>query len=129
MSNQQLDAGRRELIAKSIRAIPDFPKKGILFQDVTTMLLDHNVRIWKAERRRRRREGGLLANGEMFDRSMEESAEAAAPTFSFLFNLLSLSPSSPHTHSPSQKTTTFQAFRASIDDFVHRYADANLDAV
>lgn len=44
MSNQQLDAGRRELIAKSIRAIPDFPKKGILFQDVTTMLLDHKVR-------------------------------------------------------------------------------------
>lgn len=39
-----LDAGRREIIAKSIRAIPDFPKKGILFQDVTTMLLDHQVR-------------------------------------------------------------------------------------
>ena len=47
MSSKQLDAGRRELIAKSIRAIPDFPKKGILFQDVTTMLLDHQVRIWK----------------------------------------------------------------------------------
>lgn len=42
--SKQLDAGRRELIAKSIRAIPDFPKKGILFQDVTTMLLDHQVR-------------------------------------------------------------------------------------
>ncbi len=56
MSNQKLDAGRRELIAKSIRAIPDFPKKGILFQDVTTMLLDHKVRSW-GDRRERQRGG------------------------------------------------------------------------
>ena len=38
-----LDAASRELVSSSIRAIPDFPKKGILFQDVTTMLLDHKV--------------------------------------------------------------------------------------
>lgn len=41
-----LDESRRELIAKSIRAIPDFPKKGILFQDVTTLLLNPDVRKW-----------------------------------------------------------------------------------
>ncbi|CAM6114021.1 unnamed protein product [Calypogeia fissa] len=30
-------------ISASIRAIPDFPKKGILFRDVTTLLLDHKA--------------------------------------------------------------------------------------
>ena len=34
---------RRAVVASSIRAIPDFPKKGILFQDVTTLLLDPKV--------------------------------------------------------------------------------------
>ena len=33
-----------ETVSSSIRAIPDFPKKGILFQDVTTLLLDPVVR-------------------------------------------------------------------------------------
>ena len=33
-----------EYISQSIRAIPDWPKKGILFQDITTMLLDAKVR-------------------------------------------------------------------------------------
>ncbi|XP_044946329.1 adenine phosphoribosyltransferase 1 isoform X2 [Hordeum vulgare subsp. vulgare] len=32
--------GRVERIASSIRAIPNFPKPGILFQDITTLLLD-----------------------------------------------------------------------------------------
>ncbi|URD88312.1 Phosphoribosyl transferase domain [Musa troglodytarum] len=27
-------------IASSIRVVPDFPKKGIMFQDITTLLLD-----------------------------------------------------------------------------------------
>lgn len=31
---------RRAQIAASIRVIPDFPKKGIMFQDVSTLLLD-----------------------------------------------------------------------------------------
>lgn len=31
---------KREAISDAIRVIPDFPKKGILFQDVTTILLD-----------------------------------------------------------------------------------------
>lgn len=60
-----LDAGRREIIAKSIRAIPDFPKKGILFQDVTTMLLDHQVRGLgeRMEQRGRESKGkSVLAN-------------------------------------------------------------------
>lgn len=32
--------GRVERIASTIRVIPDFPKPGILFQDITTLLLD-----------------------------------------------------------------------------------------
>lgn len=31
---------RIETISNAIRVIPDFPKPGILFQDVTTILLD-----------------------------------------------------------------------------------------
>jgi len=34
---------RRAAVGASIRAIPDFPKKGILFQDVTTLLLHPKV--------------------------------------------------------------------------------------
>lgn len=30
----------KKLISDSIRGIPDFPKKGILFWDVTTLMLD-----------------------------------------------------------------------------------------
>ena len=36
---------RRTYISKSIRQVPDFPKKGILFHDVTTLLLDPKVRF------------------------------------------------------------------------------------
>lgn len=32
-----------ERIAKAIRVIPDFPKPGIKFQDITTLLLDHKA--------------------------------------------------------------------------------------
>lgn len=35
---------RRKRISDSIRQVPDFPKKGILFHDVTTLLLDPQVR-------------------------------------------------------------------------------------
>ena len=35
---------RMDYISQSIREIPDWPKKGILFQDITTMLLDAKVR-------------------------------------------------------------------------------------
>jgi len=31
---------KKAVIAASIRVIPDFPKKGIMFQDVSTLLLD-----------------------------------------------------------------------------------------
>ena len=34
---------RRKRISESIRQVPDFPKKGILFHDVTTLLLDPQV--------------------------------------------------------------------------------------
>ena len=37
------DAQQKQLIADSIRGIPDFPKKGILFWDVTTLMLDSKV--------------------------------------------------------------------------------------
>lgn len=33
----------KKYIADSIRAVPDFPKKGINFHDVTTLLLDPKV--------------------------------------------------------------------------------------
>lgn len=36
---------RRIYISESIRQVPDFPKKGILFHDVTTLLLDPKVRF------------------------------------------------------------------------------------
>ena len=32
-----------QYISQSIREIPDWPKKGILFQDITSMLLDAKV--------------------------------------------------------------------------------------
>jgi len=35
---------RKTYISGSIRQVPDFPKKGILFHDVTTLLLDPKVR-------------------------------------------------------------------------------------
>jgi adenine phosphoribosyltransferase len=31
---------KKAVIAAAIRVIPDFPKKGIMFQDVSTLLLD-----------------------------------------------------------------------------------------
>jgi adenine phosphoribosyltransferase len=34
------DVEKKKLIADSIRGIPDFPKPGILFWDVTTLMLD-----------------------------------------------------------------------------------------
>lgn len=34
---------RVERIASAIRVVPDFPKPGILFQDITTLLLDHKA--------------------------------------------------------------------------------------
>ena len=33
----------RQYVSDSIRTIPDFPKKGIMFHDVTSMLLDPKV--------------------------------------------------------------------------------------
>ena len=32
---------KKKMISDSIRGIPDFPKPGILFWDVTTMMLNH----------------------------------------------------------------------------------------
>ncbi|URD81066.1 Phosphoribosyl transferase domain [Musa troglodytarum] len=37
---EQKQDPRIEGIAASIRVVPDFPKKGIMFQDITTLLLD-----------------------------------------------------------------------------------------
>ncbi|KAF8393162.1 hypothetical protein HHK36_021403 [Tetracentron sinense] len=34
---------RLQAISESIRVVPHFPKQGIMFQDITTMLLDHKV--------------------------------------------------------------------------------------
>ncbi|XP_010419669.1 PREDICTED: adenine phosphoribosyltransferase 5 [Camelina sativa] len=34
---------RLEAISAAIRVVPDFPKKGIMFQDITTLLLDHKA--------------------------------------------------------------------------------------
>ncbi|KAF4354490.1 hypothetical protein CsatB_008935 [Cannabis sativa] len=34
---------RLQAISDSIRVIPDFPKQGIMFQDITTLLLDHKA--------------------------------------------------------------------------------------
>ncbi|XP_050214367.1 adenine phosphoribosyltransferase 1-like [Mercurialis annua] len=40
MASQEEKDNRIERISASIRIIPDFPKPGILFQDITTLLLD-----------------------------------------------------------------------------------------
>jgi len=40
MRNKAIDAAGLESVRKSIRTIPDFPKKGILYRDITTLLLD-----------------------------------------------------------------------------------------
>ncbi|CAN0877558.1 Adenine phosphoribosyltransferase 5 [Linum grandiflorum] len=34
---------RLEAISQSIRVVPNFPKKGIMFQDITTLMLDHKA--------------------------------------------------------------------------------------
>ncbi|CAI0416629.1 unnamed protein product [Linum tenue] len=34
---------RLEAISQAIRVVPHFPKKGIMFQDITTLLLDHKA--------------------------------------------------------------------------------------
>ncbi|XP_078430355.1 adenine phosphoribosyltransferase 1-like isoform X2 [Wolffia australiana] len=39
-SQAQAEDSRLERIAKAIRVIPNFPKPGIMFQDITTLLLD-----------------------------------------------------------------------------------------
>ncbi len=39
----RMDDASRQYISDSIRTIPDFPKKGIMFHDVTTLLLDPKV--------------------------------------------------------------------------------------
>ncbi|KAG6422064.1 hypothetical protein SASPL_118626 [Salvia splendens] len=45
MATSNVDAtdDRIARIASTIRVIPDFPKPGILFQDITTLLLDHKA--------------------------------------------------------------------------------------
>ncbi|KAF8009054.1 hypothetical protein BT93_J0134 [Corymbia citriodora subsp. variegata] len=34
---------RLQAISRAIRVVPDFPKPGIMFQDITTLLLDHKA--------------------------------------------------------------------------------------
>lgn len=43
MSASKNGDSRVQYISDSIRAIPDFPHKGIMFRDVTTLLLDHKA--------------------------------------------------------------------------------------
>jgi adenine phosphoribosyltransferase len=43
MSATKNGDSRVQYISDSIRAIPDFPHKGIMFRDVTTLLLDHKA--------------------------------------------------------------------------------------
>ncbi|CAM6024318.1 unnamed protein product [Sphagnum balticum] len=42
-SRPQNNSSMPSRISSSIRAIPDFPMKGIMFRDVTTLLLDHQA--------------------------------------------------------------------------------------
>ncbi len=37
------DEEKKKAIVEAIRGIPDFPKPGILFWDVTTIMLDHKA--------------------------------------------------------------------------------------
>jgi adenine phosphoribosyltransferase len=39
-TNTMDEAAKKQIISDAIRTIPDFPKAGIQFQDVTTILLD-----------------------------------------------------------------------------------------
>ncbi len=39
----EIDKDAPELIKSKIRDIPDFPREGILFKDITTVLRDHNA--------------------------------------------------------------------------------------
>jgi adenine phosphoribosyltransferase len=37
------EVAKKKIITDSIRGIPDFPKPGILFWDVTTLMLNHQA--------------------------------------------------------------------------------------
>eukprot|EP00268_Persea_americana_P014007 TRINITY_DN16203_c1_g4_i3.p1 TRINITY_DN16203_c1_g4~~TRINITY_DN16203_c1_g4_i3.p1 ORF type:complete len:192 (-),score=34.43 TRINITY_DN16203_c1_g4_i3:44-619(-) len=43
MSGHKAEDPRIHGIASSIRVVPNFPKPGIMFQDITTLLLDHRA--------------------------------------------------------------------------------------
>ena len=106
-----LNDERRAVVGASIRAIPDFPKKGILFQDVTTLLLDPKVCVRREERR---------GKSERDHRRIGRPKEAAARENALSQPALLL-------HHPIHPF--IQAFQYSIDDFVDRYRAMGLDAI
>lgn len=94
-----MNSEKKEYLINSIRGIPDFPHKGILFHDVTTLLLDPKVRNFEISFRTARKT------------DQNDSLETWAYQCTLCFSM------------------ALQAFKWSVDDFVERYKDQSLDVI
>ena len=104
-----MEEGKREYISNSIRVIPHFPKDGIMFQDVTTLLLDPKVQNLLQP---------LYKNYAANVRANEVPISA---------NVYNSCPDHAHLILTAQAVS--QAFQYCIEDLVDRYKDKNIDAV
>jgi adenine/guanine phosphoribosyltransferase-like PRPP-binding protein len=96
---------RKTYISDSIRQVPDFPKKGILFHDVTTLLLDPKVR----------------PEPVTLSLKLLLTHYACGKCASIHFVATSLK--------ALRVMCSTQAFQYSVDDFVDRYKGKGIEAV
>lgn len=104
-----MEESKREHISNSIRVIPHFPKDGIMFQDVTTLLLDPKVQ-------------NLLRPPYGYFTANVRANEV--PISANVFN-----PCPDHAHLILIAQAVSQAFQYCIEDLVDRYKDKSIDAV
>ena len=104
-----MEEGKREYISNSIRVIPHFPKDGIMFQDVTTLLLDPKVQ-------------NLLR--PLYGNYAANVRANVVPISANVYN-----PCPDHAHLILTAQAVSQAFQYCIEDLVDRYKDKNIDAI
>ena len=107
--SDRMEESKREHISNSIRVIPHFPKHGIMFQDVTTLLLDPKV-----QNLLRSPYGNFAANVKA----------NKTPISANVYN-----PCPDHAHLILTAQAVSQAFQYCIEDLVDRYKDESIDAV